>query len=297
MCPTRGLGGSGKALILGLFAKRHRTDFSEELTEIIGWLASHGCQTLVDEDIARRFSLKGVDSAPAAEIPARADAIVVFGGDGTLLSVARLVKGEACPILGVNLGSLGFLTEVTLDRLYSDLSSLISGQFELERRCMLEATIVRKGGEVEKFHALNDVVINKAALARVISVDAYFNDQFIANFVADGIILSTPTGSTAYSLSAGGPIVYPSLESILITPICPHTLTNRPLIIPANSRIRFALRSGKDVMLTIDGQIGVDFSEEEEVICTQSPYTVELIRSNSRGFFDVLREKLKWGRR
>jgi NAD+ kinase len=222
---------------------------------------------------------------------------VVFGGDGTMLSVARLVKHHKCPILGVNLGSLGFLTEITLDRLYLNLKALLEGDYLIEERCMLRADLVRPSGAFESHHALNDVVINKAALARVISVDAYFDESFIGNFVADGMIVSTPTGSTAYSLSAGGPIVYPSLESILITPICPHTLTNRPLVIPPTHKIRFILRSGKDVMLTIDGQIGVTFEQGDEVVCTRSPHKVQLIRPSGKGFFDVLREKLKWAKR
>jgi NAD+ kinase len=162
---------------------------------------------------------------------------------------------------------------------------------------MLQAEVLRDSRVIETYHALNDVVINKAALARVISVDAYFDESFIANFVADGMIVSTPTGSTAYSLSAGGPIVHPSLESILITPICPHTLTNRPLIIPPNHKIRFVLRSGKDVMVTVDGQIGVKFEERDEVVCTRSPFRVQLIRPGGRSFFHVLREKLKWAKR
>ncbi|UCF37119.1 MAG: NAD(+)/NADH kinase [Acidobacteriota bacterium] len=282
---------------LGLFAKTHRTDFAEEFREILQWLESTGCTPLVAEDVVSSFGLSEIKGVARERIPLLADAIIVFGGDGTMLSVARLIGEQKCPILGVNLGSLGFLTEVTLDRLYTDIKSLIEGDYEVEERCLLQAELRTVDGASQLFHALNDVVINKAALARVVRVDAYFNEQFIASFVADGMIVSTPTGSTAYSLSAGGPIVYPSLESILITPICPHTLTNRPLIIPPDHRIRFILRSGEDVMLTIDGQVGVDFTEGDEVICTRSPYRIELVRPNNRGFFDVLREKLNWAKR
>jgi len=284
-------------LKIGLFAKIHRTDFADEFREIIHWLNDNGCETMVEQSVVEKFGLVGIPGYERSSIPELADAVVVFGGDGTMLSVARLIQGRHCPILGVNLGSLGFLTEVTLDRLYSDLRSLLDGNYRVEERGMLKAVLHRHSGVSEEFNALNDVVINKAALARVISVDAYFNDYFIANFVADGMIVSTPTGSTAYSLSAGGPIVHPALESILITPICPHTLTNRPLIIPAQHQIRFVLRSGQDVMLTIDGQVGVNFVEGDEVVCTQSDYRVELIRPNDKVFFDVLREKLKWAKR
>jgi NAD+ kinase len=285
------------AVKIGLFAKTHRVDFSEEFKEIVHWLRAQGCRPIVDQTVVEKFGLRDTEGCERARIPEIADALVVFGGDGTMLSVARLIRDHHCPILGVNLGSLGFLTEVTLDRLYGDLRSLLDGNYRIEERCMLKAVLVRRAGGSEEFHALNDVVVNKAALARVISVDAFFNESFIANFVADGIIVSTPTGSTAYSLSAGGPIVHPALESILITPICPHTLTNRPLIIPAESEIRFSLRSGKDVMLTIDGQVGVSYLEGDEVVCTRSPFKVELVRPSDRVFFDVLREKLKWAKR
>ena len=284
-------------MIVGLFAKIHRTDFSREFQEVIDWLESNGCEALVETEVAKAFGLQGTRAVAPTEIPKRADVIVVFGGDGTMLSVARLVCGYECPILGANLGSLGFLTEVTLDHLYNDLTALLEGNYQVESRCMLQAQVIRPDGSEETFHALNDVVVNKAALARVITVDAYFNGHFIAGFVADGLIVSTPTGSTAYNLSAGGPIVYPSLESILITPICPHTLTNRPLIVPPSAKVRFVLRSGKDVMITVDGQIGIEFKEGDVVVCKQSPYKTKLIRSGEKSFFDVLREKLKWAKR
>ncbi len=285
-------------LTLGLFAKLHRLDFADELRDIVNWLEQNDCRPIVDQAVIDKFGLSELEGVERTRIPELADAVVVFGGDGTLLSVARLTRGHSCPILGVNLGSLGFLTEVTLDRLYSDLRSLIDGDFRLEERSMLQAELKKKGAaNGDLFHALNDMVINKAALARVITVDAFFGEQFIASFVADGIIVSTPTGSTAYNLSAGGPIVHPALESILITPICPHTLTNRPLIIPPNEEVRFLLRSGRDVMLTIDGQVGVEFEEGDEVICTQSDDKVQLVRPSDKCFFDVLREKLKWAKR
>lgn len=284
-------------MIIGLFAKTRRTDFAGQFKEVLEWFRSKDCATLVEKEVVESYGLEGVDGVAREEIPQRADALVVFGGDGTMLSVARLVKHHRCPILGVNLGSLGFMTEITVERLYLNLKALIEGSYTVEERCMLQAEVLRDSRVVETYHALNDVVINKAALARVISVDVYFDESFVANFVADGMIVSTPTGSTAYSLSAGGPIVFPSLESILITPICPHTLTNRPLIIPPHHRIRFVLRSGKDVMVTVDGQVGIKFEEKDEVVCTRSPYRVQLIKPGGRDFFYVLREKLKWAKR
>lgn len=284
---------------IGLFAKLHRPDFAEKLEEIVTWLRGHGCEPLVDGKVVEHFGLKGVPGTPPDEIARRAEAVVVFGGDGTLLGVARLVKAHDTPILGVNLGSLGFLTEVSLDRLYTDLQALIEGRFAVEERCMVKASMYRRQAPEapSEFHAVNDIVVNKAALARVITVDAFFDDQFIASFVADGMIVSTPTGSTAYSLSAGGPIVYPLMECLVITPICPHTLSNRPLVIPARQQLRLLLRSGTDVMLTVDGQVGVAFREGDEIVCTLSPHRLRLVRSGNRGFFELLREKLNWAKR
>ena len=282
---------------VGLFAKLHRTDFAEELREIAGWLRMNGCEPIVDQHVVEKFHLEGIEGVDPNRIPELADVVVVFGGDGTMLSVARLIRGHQCPILGVNLGSLGFLTEVTLDRLYNDLRSLIDGKFKVEERCLVKATLQRGEGSTQEFHALNDIVSNNAALARVVTVDAFFDEHFIASFVADGIIISTPTGSTAYSLSAGGPIVHPTLECLILTPICPHTLTNRPIVIPGHHDLRFLLRSGKDVMLTVDGQVGASFDEGNEVVCTLSDFKVELVRPNNKAFFEVLREKLKWAKR
>lgn len=282
---------------LGIFVKTHRFDFSDPLMRLLDWLKARGCEAVVEESVVSDYSLCGIESVEKNQIPARVDVVVVFGGDGTLLSVARLMQENDCPILGVNLGSLGFLTEVTLDELYPVLGRVIEGDFRIEKRRMLKAELRRTQGTIESFHALNDAVINKAALARVISVDAFIRDDFIANFVADGMIVSTPTGSTAYSLSAGGPILFPSIEALVITPICPHTLTNRALVVPDSDPVRLVLRSGEDVMLTLDGQVGVPVQDQDEIVCARSPFEISLIRPNARGFFDVLREKLKWAQR
>ncbi len=238
-----------------------------------------------------------VITAPREKIPELVDVIVVFGGDGTMLSVARGNQGRNTRLLGVNVGSLGFLTETTLDELYPVLERLLARKHTTDRRSMLKIEVHHTNGTVETYHALNDIVINKGALARIISMDAFVNEDFIANFLADGMIISTPTGSTAYSLSAGGPILYPTLDSVVMTPICSHTLTNRPLVIPAENSIRVVVKSGEDVMLTVDGQVGVALSEGEEIRCTQSEYQIDLIHHGDKGFFDVLREKFKWGER
>lgn len=282
---------------IGIIAKPHRLDFAHQLKAALQWLRERGCETVVEQEVVQRFGLEGEAAAAREKIPQLVDTIVVFGGDGTMLSVARLVQGSATPVLGVNLGSLGFLTQVTIEEMYPALEQLLAGRHSIDRRRMLRAELRQPKGASSVHHALNDVVINKGALARIISIDTFADDHFIANFQADGMIVSTPTGSTAYSLSAGGPIVFPTLESLLLTPICPHTLTNRPLVIPAQSRVRIRLKSGEDVMLTVDGQVGLPLQEGAEIICTRSEYEIELVRPGEKSFFELLREKLKWGER
>ena len=282
---------------VGIISKPHRTEFAQKLEEILKWLQHRGCETLVEESVLDNFGLSDYSGVSRQEMPAQVDAIIVFGGDGTLLSVARTIGDNKAPILGVNLGSLGFLTEVTLDELYESLERLLKGEHRIDRRQLVKADVRRTGNSNRIFHALNDLVITKGALARIIQVDTYINQDFMATFLADGLIIATPTGSTAYSLSAGGPIVLPSLASTLITPICPHTLTNRPLVFPSESEIRIVLRSGDDMMLTVDGQHGVGLCQDDEIICTSSNHYIELIKPHNKSFFEVLREKLKWAQR
>jgi NAD+ kinase len=282
---------------IGIVAKPHNKDFAAILNQVVQWLQSRDCKTVVEESIVQAPPLDNVLTAPREKIPELVDVIVVFGGDGTMLSVARSIQGRNTQILGVNVGSLGFLTETTLDELYPVLERLLAGKHTTDRRSMLKIEVHHSNGTVGTYHALNDIVINKGTLARVISMDAFVNEDFIANFLADGMIISTPTGSTAYSLSAGGPVLYPTLDSVVMTPICSHTLTNRPLVIPAENSIRVVVKSGEDVMLTVDGQVGVALIEGEEIRCTRSEYQIDLIQHGDKSFFDVLREKFKWGER
>ena len=283
---------------IGIVAKSYRTDFAPSLKEILQWLRDHDCQIVVEKEVMQEFGLQEVTGVDRQNLPDSADVIVVFGGDGTLLSVAKMIQSRPARILGVNLGSLGFLTEVTLDELYPALESVLKGEYSVDRRRMLKIDVPGEAGSTSTYHAFNDAVIsNQGALARIICVETFVNEEFIARFLADGIIISTPTGSTAYSLSAGGPILYPTLDAILITPICPHTLTNRPLVIPAEGDVRVVIKSGQDVMLTLDGQEGLPLKEEDEVHCTRSEHQIELIKPGGKSFFDVLREKLKWGER
>lgn len=284
-------------MTIGILVKLTRPDFARELTEILNWLNERGCQTLVAEDVAQELELSDTATAPRQRLPELSDILLVFGGDGTLLSAARLVGKFSAPILGVNLGTLGFLTETSLEDLIPSLERLLAGEYRISRRWKLAVELRRQEQSVASFEALNDAVINKGALARIISLDAYSGSDFIANFLADGLIVATPTGSTAYSLAAGGPILFPSESLIAITPICPHTLTNRPLILPATNQVRVLLRSGDEVMLTVDGQVGSAMREGDELICTRSEKPIELIQPGSTTFFDILRQKLKWGER
>jgi NAD+ kinase len=224
--------------------------------------------------------------------------IIVLGGDGTLLSVARLVRDYEVPILGVNLGGLGFLTEITLEELYRVVERVVQGDFTTDERVVLNASVIRRGERMAEFIVLNDAVINKGALARIIDLETTINGEYLTTFKSDGLILSTPTGSTAYNLSAGGPIVYPSLHCIIITPICPHTLTNRPIVIPDDVEIRATLKTKQqEVILTLDGQLGFTLEFEDVVEVKKAEGHILLIKSPYRHYFEVLREKLKWGGR
>jgi NAD+ kinase len=224
--------------------------------------------------------------------------IIVLGGDGTLLSVARLVGGYEVPILGVNLGGLGFLTEIHLEELYRVLERVIQGDYKKDEREVLNVTVFRRGDQMAEFTVLNDAVINKGALARIIDLETTINGEYISTFKSDGLIISTPTGSTAYSLSAGGPIVYPSLHCIVITPICSHTLTNRPIVIPDDVAIRIVLKTeDQEVILTLDGQLGFPLEFGDVVEVKKAQYRIFLIQSPYRHYFGLLREKLKWGER
>jgi NAD+ kinase len=225
-----------------------------------------------------------------------ADLILVLGGDGTLLKAARLYGGRGTPILGVNLGGLGFLTEIALEEFYSILEKIFQGDFQTETRMMLNAEIIRRGQVLEPTVFLNDVVINKGALARIIDLETSIDDQFLTTYRADGLIVATPTGSTAYNLAAGGPILHPALKTIIITPICPFTLTNRPIIVQDNAVIDIRLGAkSREVWLTFDGQIGHPLQPGDLVRIQRASGQITLIKSPFKNYFEILRAKLKWG--
>ena len=280
---------------IAIFAKVHDPRCRGVAGELTGWLQERGLTPLVEAHLARHL---GCAEANSADIPGQADLVVVLGGDGTLISGARLVGDREVPILGVNLGSLGFLTEITLNELYPALESCLKGDYRVSERMMLRATVVREGKVFEEHQVLNDAVINKGALARIIDLETTVNGSYLTTFKADGLIISTPTGSTGYSLSANGPIVHPELECLVITPICPHTLTNRPIVMASDVLITVELKSvNEDVLLTLDGQVGVELKYGDQIRIRKSEHRTRLVMSRSKDYFEVLRTKLKWGER
>jgi NAD+ kinase len=221
----------------------------------------------------------------------------VLGGDGTMISTARLLGSREIPILGINYGSLGYLTEFRIEEMFAALEAVLAGNYSVDPRVLLEVEHMRDGVKIGGGRVLNDVVLNKSVLARIIAIEVWLNDFFVNSFRADGLIVSTPTGSTAYNLSAGGPIVYPSMNAIVLTPICPFTLTNRPIVVPDSAEITLKLRQeNEDVALTLDGQIGYQITADELVLIRKSRTTFNLVQPPNRNYFDVLRDKLKWGR-
>lgn len=225
------------------------------------------------------------------------DLAVVLGGDGTMISAARLLQNLDVPVLGINYGSLGYITEFRIEELYDALDAVLIGDYELDKRVTLDVTHICNGKEKSKNRVLNDVVINKAALARIIGIEATLDGLYVNQFRADGLIVSTPTGSTAYNLSAGGPIVFPSMNAVVITPICPFTLSNRPIVVPDSAEIELRLKTAnEEVALTLDGQIGFELTTQDVIKVSKSKTTLNLIKPHNRNYFDVLRNKLKWGR-
>jgi NAD+ kinase len=281
---------------IGIIGKRNNRQAVAMARDLVQWLREREVQVFVEQEMAAVVG--DVPSWPEGEISDAMDILVVLGGDGTLLSVIRRAGEYEIPILGVNLGDLGFLTEITQEELFPVLDNVLQGKFQTHERVALRASVVRGSREVGVFRVLNDAVINKGALARIISLKTTINGEYVATFRADGLILSTPTGSTAYSLSAGGPIVYPSVKTIVITPICPHTLTNRPIIVPDNVIVKTTLESeSEEVFLTLDGQAGFPMKRGDTVEVRKAPGRVLLIESPYKGYFEVLRTKLGWAER
>jgi NAD+ kinase len=242
------------------------------------------------------FASKNVAASIEPDASKTADLTVVLGGDGTLLAAARLLGDRQVPIVAINYGGLGFLTEVTLEEMYPGLERVLAGQFVTQQRMMMDIQIIRADQEVARYLALNDVVINKGTLSRMIELEARVDRQYVSRFRADGLIVSTPTGSTGYNLSAGGPIIFPTMSAMIMTPICSHTLTNRPIVLPENVVIEITLRSvQEDVYVTVDGQVGLQLRADDHLLVNKSDVAVKLVAPADKNYFDVLRGKLKWG--
>ncbi len=279
---------------IGLILKRQDPRIPSLMREVVPWLQSLGVEVFLDEGSALQDPVPCA-IVPASQLASTVDVVAVFGGDGTFLHAARIVASNGIPILGVNLGSLGFLAEVKLDEMRPALQNLILGSYDLEERVLLQVEVIRGGGTLTQYLALNDAVINKGAISRIIDLEVMVNDQLVTVIRADGLIVSTPTGSTAYSLSAGGPILYPTLGAFIVTPICPHTLTNRPVVVPDLARVGICLLRGNDVMLTVDGQVGVTLEPGDRLAVRKAESCVRLVQPAGSTFFSLLREKMKWG--
>ena len=281
---------------VGLYAKKHHPKAVSFARTVMDWLADRGLEILLEEDLAKALGMERdyVDD----DIPERADLVVVLGGDGTLISVARHVGSRMKPILGVNLGSLGFLTEITREETFATLERVLAGNYELSSRLMLDVVVLRKSKEIARYAVLNDAVINKGALARILDMAVSVDGGYLTTFKADGLIIATPTGSTAYNLAAGGPIIDPHVGCLVITPICPHMLTNRPLILSGDAVIRIEVESrDQHVVLTADGQVGMPLKGGDVVELRRSENRTLLVMSPSKDYFEVLRTKLRWGER
>jgi NAD+ kinase len=287
---------------VGIVAKSHLRQATPHLVDIGAWLRGRGIETVYETATAALMpSTDGHQVAEKASMVGAVDIVVVLGGDGTLLSMADCIAtaGGNVPILGVNFGSLGFLTEVTLPELYPALETALSGHARIEERLMLRSETERQGRTHATHIALNDVVITKAARSRMIDLSISVGDEFVTRVKADGLIVASPTGSTAYNLAAGGPIVQPQVDALVITPIAPHTLTNRPIVITASSTVRVQplMEPRDEVFVTFDGQAGFQVQQGDEITVCRAERPLRLIRPSTRSYFEILRQKLKWGER
>lgn len=282
---------------IGIVVKTHK-EAIDKADELETWLKAKGVQVLMRQNIpipitSQQCLIENIEKAPTDLF-----CIVVLGGDGTFLSAVRWVQDTGIPILGVNLGAFGFLTEAPADQIFPIMEKIVKEDFATQERILLIGKVLRDGKEVACQTVLNDVVVNKEALARIAHIHTYIDDDYLTTFKADGLIVATPTGSTAYSLSAGGPIVYPSLETILLAPICPFTLINRPLIVPDTVTIKIKLEErDSNIFLTFDGQVGLQVTHKDIIIVQKAPHTIKMIRTPGQSYYDVLKARLRWSGR
>jgi NAD+ kinase len=287
---------SSKLKSVAIVSKPGKRELNNIVPELLRWLVQHKYKVVVDHETAPH--VPGVDVVDREQMASRALAfVIVLGGDGTLLAAARSVARQGVPVLGVNLGSLGFLTEVPLEELYPTLEGIDAGRYKAETRSMVHCEVMRENSRVAAYDALNDIVVGKATISRLNHCDVFIDGEFVSSYKTDSLIVSSPTGSTAYSLSAGGPIVMPTVDALIVTPVAAHSLTHRPLVVPGSSKIEIAISTGADQgYLSVDGQIGMPVHDGDRVRCSNSKHQVKLLRIRGT-FFDVLRAKLKWGQR
>lgn len=281
---------------VAIVSKPGKPELADILPQLLEWFDQHHYGVLIDRETAAYTNNREIVDRDQIGLR-KPDYAIVLGGDGTLLSAARAVAKAGVPILGVNLGMLGFLTEVPLAELYPALEAIHANRFSLDHRALVHCQLVREGKSIATYDALNDAIVNKVSIARLASLDLYIDEMFVSNYKADGMIIATPTGSTAYSVAAGGPILMPSVEAFVVTPVSPHSLTHRPLVVRDSSEIVVVVNTEHEpAFLSIDGQVGMDLRDRDRIVCRKSEYTVKLLRI-SKTFFDVLRTKLKWGQR
>jgi len=286
---------------IGVVVKPHQPDALETLCALTKWLSERhiafvGLPEIEHEQIEHNTGCK-IQVVAEGEMAQRVDLMLVLGGDGTMIATGRMLGDHQAPVIGVNYGGLGYLAEFPIEEMFPALEAILAGEYKVQRRLMLSVELWRGDDLVSQNRVLNDVVVNKSALARIIEIEAYLNQQFVNLFRADGLIVATPTGSTAYNLSAGGPIIYPSMNAMVITPICPFTLSNRPIVVPDDSVIEVRLNTeNEEVALTLDGQVGFSLQARDRIVIRQSNTSFNLVQPPNRNYFEVLRNKLKWGR-
>ncbi len=281
---------------IGIFCKQKPNINPTIVSQLSKWLGSKNCTAYLEPDTAELIGENNFISKE--EVASKSDLVIVLGGDGTLLNVAGIVHPYKIPILGVNLGSLGFLTETTMEDFYQTLEQVLDGKCEIENRMLLNAGVLRHGEKIAHFNVLNDIVINKGALARIVNLEVFVDDHYMTSYRADGLIIASPTGSTAYSLSAGGPIIHPSMGALVLSPICPFALTNRSIVIPDSSTIRVQLitrNEEEDVRITLDGQTGYSMQSGDFLEAKKADIPVMLVQAPGKNYYQLLRKKLHWG--
>jgi NAD+ kinase len=280
---------------IGIISRPRRSNLAEVVPPLLSWLEERGIHVVYDQETATSLT-EPSEGRSREQVAAASDLLLVLGGDGTLLAAARVAAPRGIPILPINMGSLGFLTSFMLEELYPALEDILAGRLTISERVMLHAELQRGDRILDKQTVLNEVVINKGALARMIELELSIDKDFVCRYRADGLIVASPTGSTAYSLSAGGPIVHPSVESFIITPICPHTLSDRPVVVGDTSIIEVKLSAGTEsVFLTLDGQKGIPLQATDRVRISRGQQRLKLIQTPNKSYFEILRNKLKWG--